>query len=542
MKKLFIFLIYLIWNVNCINTNLTNTNITTNQLTKSSTSTNHTTNIDVQRRLEHVRDLIALYYLPTIVIIGLIGNTLTIIILSKEKTLLKLHESKKTIANLDKYSSNYQSVNQLNTNKNSIKSHTQINLQMRKKAFTPKKPSNQFSSSNYFIFCLAVSDLMYNFVLLLVWISRVSYNLVHIKYICQVTIAITYICSFLSAAFTTLFTFQRFMAVLRPLKSATNFSLQSPNFIKKLICALVIFSLLVYSYSLFLYDTEPKKDHDQTEAFSKCGPKENSKNLLLIIDNTVDTLLTLIIPSFGIMFMNVAICRSFSNYQKENLFNDKSKTQNSLKEKSKFSAEESIVFKETSLIDEETSKTRRNTICSDAEVDELKKVTQSTNYLGLPIKDMNEINNSNHNNSNNQNINHTNSTNSAHNKNKVSHQVASSRHVTKTLLIVSFAFILLNSPFRASQLFSYIRMFITKNYVYSNFEFAINEVLLNLYFTSYSVNFFLYSLCGRKFRDSLKALVCFGVCFLFNKISRLFNYLYDSMFRKTNNNNNTTTK
>lgn len=512
----------------CCNTSNISLNLlnTTNQLTMS--STNQTNNLDVQRRLEHVRDLIALYYLPTIVIIGLIGNTLTIIIISKEKSLLRLHDSYKTVTNIDKYSSHYQSVNQLNS-KHSIRSHTQINLQMRKKAFTPKKTSNQFSSSNYFIFCLAVSDLMYNFVLLLVWISRVSFNLVHIKYICQLTIAITYICSFLSAAFTTLFTFQRFMAVLRPLKSATNFSLQSPNFIKKIIFGLVFFSLVVYSYSLFLYDTEPKKDHDQTEAFSKCGPKENSKNLLLIIDNTVDTLLTLIIPSFGIMFMNVAICRSFSNYQKDNLFSDKDKSKivHTFSQRTKFSGDDSTACRETSLV-EEDSKMRKNSLCSNIEADELKKMDQSTNYLGLPLKADKQGSNS---------IGFTATEASASTKAKVSHQVASSRHVTKTLLIVSFAFILLNSPFRASQLFSYIRMYITKNYVYSNFEFAINEVLLNLYFTSYSVNFFLYSLCGRKFRDSLKALVLCCVYFLYSKICGLLSYIVN-LIRNRNNNSN----
>lgn len=483
------------------------------------------TKLDIQQRLEHIRNLVSLYYLPTIVIIGLIGNTLTIIILSKEKSLLRLHDSSKSLRdNFEKFSSQYNSVNHINQfhSKNSIKSQTQINLQTRRKTFTPKKATNQFSSSNYFIFCLAFSDLMYNFVLLLVWISRIGYNLVHLKYICQLTIAITYICSFLSAAFTTLFTFQRFMAVLRPLKSATNFSLQSPCFIKRLILGLCVFSLLVYSYSLFLYDTEPKKDHENTEAFSKCGPKDHRKNLLLIIDNTVDTLLTLIIPSFGIIFMNVAICRSFSNYQKESLFKEKDKLIGMKKSKSVRSTfsnyDEAILYQETSLNEDDTM--RRSSLTSniiEIEPNEFKILStkNSTTYLGLPLKPESKTIIS-----------------SNEMPHKASHQTTSSRHVTKTLLIVSFAFIFLNSPFRASQLFSFVRMFISKNYVYSNFEFAINEVLLNLYFTSYSVNFFLYSLCGRKFRDSLKALVYFCVFFFYTKISRLLRYLFLAITRK----------
>ncbi len=504
-------------------------------------------NLDFQQKLDIIRQLIFLYYLPTIVIIGLIGNTLTIIILSKEKSLLKLYDSNKTIKdNFKNFSNQYHpsecnltnqarsttfnSVNNLNqiisignsTNdfncknqRNSIKSHNRINNQARKKTFTPRKVNNHFSSSNYFIFCVAISDLMYNVVLLLVWISGVGINLVHIKYVCQITIAITYICSFLSAAFTTLFTYQRFMAVSRPLKLATTFSLQSPRFIKKVILVLVIFSLVIYSFSLFLYDNEPKKEHEHTEASSKCGPKESHKNLVLIIDNTLDSMLTLIIPSFGILFMNFAICRSFSNYQKENMFKDNECKVNRLKNKSIKSntPTEKINFKETTFTKIETAR--------------LENINEnSTSYLGLPLQDENIdcVRSRSNSVSNISNV-------VKMNKQTSSNQINSSRHVTKTLMIVSFAFILLNSPFRASQLIVNIRMYLTKSYVYSNFEYAINEVLLNLYFTSYSVNFFLYSLCGRKFRDSFKALIFYSLFWVATRISRFFNYVFSVSFR-----------
>lgn len=75
-----------------------------------------------------------------------------------------------------------------------------------------KKPSSyntQFSSTNYFIFSLAVSDLIYNFFLALVVITKNDImNILDREYFCEISVCITYICSFLSAAFTTLFTFQ----------------------------------------------------------------------------------------------------------------------------------------------------------------------------------------------------------------------------------------------------------------------------------------------------------------------------------------------
>lgn len=181
--------------------------------------------------------------------------------------------------------------------------------------------SNQFTSTNYFIFSLAISDLIYNFILACVWITRLGLNILNINYICQISIFISYICSFLSAAFTTLFTFQRFIAVVNPLKSATSFSLQSKYVIRRVILVLLLLSMIVYSFSLFLYDTSPKKDHEANEAQSICGVKENYTNWVYIIDNTLDSFLTLIVPSVGIIFMNVAICKSLSKYQKSNIFN-----------------------------------------------------------------------------------------------------------------------------------------------------------------------------------------------------------------------------
>jgi hypothetical protein len=467
------------------------------------TNLNETSHLEFQQKLETIRNLIFLYYLPTIVIIGIIGNTLTIIIISKEKSLLKLHDPTKSLRE------NFNELKANNTNLLNVPNS--VSKQTKRKLFIPKKVTNQFSSSNYFIFCLAVSDLVYNFILLLVWISRVGFNIVHLKYVCQITIAISYICSFLSAAFTTLFTFQRFMAVSKPLKAATSFSLQSPYFIKLIIVCLVISSCFVYSFSLFLYDSEPKKEHEHIkEASSICGPKESQKNLVLIINNTLDTLLTLIIPSFGIICMNVAICKSFRKYSNENDINLSTtdgialNTNKIIKSKSNYSLNSLIVDEKVNMNRSFKMKQATNT----NELDIPMKVIKTTKSKSLSLnsnlkKNINIVSNNGNNSNNNNNQ-------------------CSSRHVTKTLLIVSFAFILLNSPFRASQLIVNIRMFLSKNYVYSNFEYVINELLLNLYFTSYSVNFFLYSLCGKKFRESLKALILYCTFFIYSKIICLF--------------------
>ena len=426
----------------------------------------------LKKKLEFFRNMVYLYYLPVIVLVGIMGNTLTIILLLKEKCLLNVYDPVKTLKeNLRK---SFESIDQKYT---SIMPPKSANMQRS----SVNSSAVQFSSSNYFIASLAISDLVYNIILALVWLTRIGLNVLNIRYICQISIALSYICSFLSAAFTTIFTFQRFMAVVYPLKSATSISLQSKAKIKSLILILVIFSVLMYSFSLFMYDAEPKKEHEQAaEMKNVCGIKQGYVSLVNIIDNTLDSFLTLIMPSVCILCMNCAIIKALSN-QQTNLktFNSKPKILKS------FPSEKNKGHKETTFHDKSTKKQTNSAKLSIISMNlELHSDTMesdkdiSTKYVITELR-------------------------SSENQ---KHSAASNSHITKTLLAVSFFFILLNSPFRATKLISYIQMLTKHTDVYSNFDFVINEVLINLYFTSYSVNFFLYSLCGKKFRISLKAL------------------------------------
>ena len=440
-----------------------------------STFNNFTMQEDLlKKRLEYFSNILYLYYLPIVVFIGIIGNSLTLIILFMENKLLAYYDVSQTFkANLTKLASRN------NTNNKKIDFDTTENATSRtnKRHYSIKSTSRQFSSSNFFIASLAISDLIYNIILALVWLTRIGTNVLNVPYICELSIALSYICSFLSAAFTTLFTFQRFTAVVYPLKSATSFSLHSKSKIKSTILILVLFSICVYSFSLFMYDTSPKKEHEQsTEMKNICGIKQGYVNIVNIIDNTVDSFLTLIIPSMCILFMNIGIIKIISS--KQEIFN---------KIKSiKTKRENSNIEKENVSFIEET-KFPRNDI--------------------MPIVNLkDEIEN----------------TPAIEKCNKNGSHSTNNSHITKSLLAVSFFFILLNSPFRATKLFSFIQMILKKSEVYSNFDFAMNEVLINLYFTSYSVNFFLYSMCGKKFRASLKALMYMLLLFFYKIICFFF--------------------
>jgi hypothetical protein len=229
-----------------------------------------------------------------------------------------------------------------------------------------------------------------------------------------------------------------------------------------------------------MYDAEPKKEHeDSTELQNICGIKNGYSNIVNIIDNTLDSFLTLIIPSFCILFMNIAIIKTISKNEKS-IFK---KIRNISKRPKKAQENRQEALNEESSIFIEKDKDQEG-------------LSQISNAITVNEHDSNK-------NAHIQKT-HVHKTNTA----------TSNSHITQTLLVVSFFFILLNCPYRASKLISYIQMITKKTEVYSNFDFAMNEVLINLYFTSYSVNFFLYSLCGKKFRQSLKALIFLLILYL----------------------------
>ena len=453
---------------------------------------------DLKEKIQKISKLVTIFYLPIVVTIGLIGNTLTLIILSTESKLAKcFNQNDSFIQNFRNMNSNYNLHSRVKGSNMSIdaKLHCRQQLLSHKYSnYLPKKHHSQFLSTNYFIFALAVSDLVWNFILLLVWITEAGlYNVVNNNYICQVSIVISYVCSFLSAAFTLLFTFQRFLAVVKPLKLATGSMLQSTHFIRRLIIGLIAFAFLIYSFSIFLYDMTPKKDHEQTEAVAKCGVNANYIKAVDIFDNTVDPFLTLVIPSLGIIVMNGLIVRTFSKYQKE--YN--------LVRHSKISSKKEKPF-------EFKNKSKRSMILPNEEISleivhEKNSSNRSSQIIGIKSRSRLDL------------------TTTSMPK---SNQINSSSHITKTLLMVSFSFILLNSPYRASRLIAYIRMTLTENFVLTNLEYAISEVLINFYFTSYSVNFFLYSLCGKKFRASFQALVLYCLFYLYSRSRKLFELIF----------------
>jgi hypothetical protein len=82
-----------------------------------------------------------------------------------------------------------------------------------------------------------------------------------------------------------------------------------------------------------------------------------------------------------------------------------------------------------------------------------------------------------------------------------------SRKVTKMLIVLSTTFLLLNLPIHSFNIYINIRILATKIESYYPIEYDLNEIAHSIFYTSFSVNFFLYNISGVSFRTELRNLI-----------------------------------
>jgi hypothetical protein len=149
--------------------------------------------------------------------------------------------------------------------------------------------------SSILLSALAAVDLLYLLIIFLSIIDIITHQSIGLHrslLLCQATVYITHVCSFLSAAFTLSFTLQRFIAVLFPLHANTIISNRS-SIINILL--LIFISCSFYSFSFFLTNIS----HGQ------CREDESYPALFPLL--IVDICLTFLLPFIFILLFNFAI-------------------------------------------------------------------------------------------------------------------------------------------------------------------------------------------------------------------------------------------
>jgi hypothetical protein len=81
------------------------------------------------------------------------------------------------------------------------------------------------------------------------------------------------------------------------------------------------------------------------------------------------------------------------------------------------------------------------------------------------------------------------------------------RRITKMLLIISTTFLLLNTPMHLLKIYYFFLSDDDTNDDKNSTESTIEMLTFYLFYTNFSINFFLYSLCGKNFRSCLMELI-----------------------------------
>lgn len=149
--------------------------------------------------------------------------------------------------------------------------------------------------SSMLLTALAIVDFLYLSIIFFSLIDELTPGTIGLNrslILCQTTVYITHVCSFLSASFTLSFTFQRFIAVHFPLQSHRFISTR-PSTIN--IVVLLIIGCSFYSFSFFLTNIS----HGQC--------REDEEYPLLFPLLIVDICITCVFPFIIIVVFNVSI-------------------------------------------------------------------------------------------------------------------------------------------------------------------------------------------------------------------------------------------
>lgn len=194
------------------------------------------------------------YYRAVLILVGLVGNSITIVIFSRTK----LTHSKRT---------------------------------------------------SFYLIRLAISDICFLLLLSLQymdeqgWLSLYNSN----RFLCKASTYMSYICAFISCVLVLAFTAQRLFVICFPLRVNL---LTVEKWSKKLVAGSFVFAFFFYSFTWYIYDLQI--DPDDEANTTRCIGRTD---LLHYADyfNGIDSILTFIIPFFGMLIMNTMMIRTLKN-------------------------------------------------------------------------------------------------------------------------------------------------------------------------------------------------------------------------------------
>lgn len=322
----------------------------------------------------------------------------------------------------------------------------------------------KFQSSSIYLAFLSVVDTAFLLCLLVSWLWQLDINLIHRQGICQTVLYFSNATGFLSVYTVVIFTIERWIIVFHPVKKNVWCTTKKARITITIISciAFCIYSYTIWSTGIFVL-------HDGQ---SYCISKPKYAIVLQVI-SIIDTLITLILPAVIISLLNVKITMKIWEFvHKDNTNN---------------------LYMVSPTADQPMSR------CSIL-LNHFNNGADETEVgANVTIKKYSRTN--------------INSVTTYNSRSKLKTRKLKSRgkgrlhmRTTRSLLIVSSVFVVLNLPSHAFRIYIVIAELIDPTYVYPRLVLFLQHVFQLIYYLNFAVNFFLYSACSKSFRQAFYRL------------------------------------
>ncbi|CAG9860938.1 unnamed protein product [Phyllotreta striolata] len=306
-------------------------------------------------------------------------------------------------------------------------------------------------SSSYYLAALSLVDSGYLFCAFLVYCSSGDlFNLYDRPGFCQTCIYLTYVFSFLSVWLIVAFTVERFIAVQYPLKRPYICTVKRA---KMIVGALTALAFLLYAHTFWITDVIE----------DECQMRPEYQEVMEVV-NYADTVGTLLIPVVMIVGMNSMIACSlfkFRSTMQVRLTDDgRPRNVHACRNSTSQSTSSTKKSKDHQQLEENKKQIRVIKKLNKFSHIFVKKSTNTTPYY-------------------------------------------TQHGINKMLFVISSVFIVLNFPSYLIRLCYYFDSIMQLQVVRIYFD-CIQQFAMLLYCTNFSINFLLYTMCGKAFRLSLR--------------------------------------
>ncbi|XP_050433006.1 cysteinyl leukotriene receptor 2 isoform X2 [Adelges cooleyi] len=161
-------------------------------------------------------------------------------------------------------------------------------------------------SSSYYLSSLAISDTLFLLMQLMSELTNAGIELFFMDGVCQFSIYMTQMCSFISVWLVVVFTSERFIAVRYPLHRSVVCTVSRA---KMVLCVLITFAIIVHVPYLIITMPQEVPILGTNNSTHTCGLNMQWYDLYVWL-NYADSLINMVVPFFLIVVFNSMICQS----------------------------------------------------------------------------------------------------------------------------------------------------------------------------------------------------------------------------------------